>query len=194
VSLWAVANRDYLAALDTRLKSGVSRSVSARDAGRPRTSRVRGAVRSQRGQGLVEFALLTPIVLLFLGAIITFGLAMFARSNLQQAMREGARQAAVGASLTDVQNLAAGNAPEQLAPGDVQWCHPVGPSGTQGQVGDPVRVYIKYAADGQEGYPFNLVPTGSIFGGLFGANSATVRMSPRATARLEKSVAAPVNC
>jgi hypothetical protein len=146
----------------------------------------------ERGQNLIEFALMFPLVLLFIGVIIVFGLLLHTRSNLQQAVREGARQAAVGRSLTDVQNLAAGNSNSTLDPADVLWCHPIDTDGTQGKVGDPVRVYI--FRDGAEGYPYDIVPSGGTFDAVFGASAATVRMSPRATARLEKSVTAPVNC
>jgi hypothetical protein len=153
-----------------------------------KTQRGRGAM--ERGQGLMEFALLTPVVILFVAAIFIVALALNARSSLQQGVREGARQAAVGASLSQVQNLAAGNATEYIDPADVLWCHPVGPNGTQGKVGDPVRVYVYKSGD--EGYPFALVPSGGILDAF--TDPLTVRMSPRATARLEKSVAAPVDC
>ena len=98
---------------------------------------------------------------------------------------------AVGATLAQIQNLAAGNAPDALVPADVLVCHPVGSTGTTGQVGDPVRVYI--FKGGAEGYPDTLIPSGGILKAL-GAPNLTVRMSPRATARLEKSVASPVAC
>ena len=101
------------------------------------------------------------------------------------------RQAAVGAALADAPDLAAGNAPDTLIPADVRVCHPIGSSGSQGQVGDPVRVFIFNG--GSEGYPDTLIPSGGILKAL-GAPNLTVRMSPRATARLEKSVAAPVTC
>jgi hypothetical protein len=113
---------------------------------------------NERGQGLIEFALLTPFIILFIAAIVMLGLALNARSSLQQGVREGARRAAVGGTLTEVQDLAAGNAREYIDPADVQWCHPPGPGGTRGQVGDPVRVYIFDSGD--EGYPVTLVPSG----------------------------------
>jgi hypothetical protein len=50
---------------------------------------------SSRGQTLVEFALLSPVIILFLVAIIDFGVAMDRRIVLQHAAREGARMAAV---------------------------------------------------------------------------------------------------
>jgi hypothetical protein len=147
---------------------------------------------SERGQNLVEFALLTPFVIAFLAIIVMVGLALHGRASLQQAVREGARQAAVGASLTDVQDLAAANAPNHLEPADIHWCHPVGAtSGTQGKVGDPVRVYIEI--DGEEGFPFKIVPTTGILAAI-GVSPITVQMEPRGTARLEKSVTSPVNC
>lgn len=146
---------------------------------------------TERGQNLIEFALLAPAVLVFIGIIVVIGLALNTRSSLQQAVREGARQASVGATLSDVQNLAAGNAPDVLIPADVRVCHPVGPSGTKGQVGDPVRVYLYKS--GAEGYPYRLVSSGEILSAA-GVPNLTVRMSPRATARLEKSVATPVDC
>ena len=77
-----------------------------------------------------------------------------------------------------------------LDPGDIAWCHPV-VNGSQGSIGDPVVVYIW--RDGAEGYEFTLAPSTGIFNAL-GVNSITVNMSPEARARLEKSVATPVNC
>ena len=47
------------------------------------------------GQALVEFALITPFLLLFLVAIIEFGRAWNEHQVLTDATREGARQAAV---------------------------------------------------------------------------------------------------
>jgi hypothetical protein len=141
---------------------------------------------NERGQNLIEFALLFPIVLLFIGLIVVFGLLLHTRSNLQEAVREGARQAAVGKSLNEVQDLAAGNSNSTLDPSDIKWCFPDGTGG----VGDPVQVYIYN--DGDEGYPYEIVPDGGTFDVVFGASAFTIRMDPRATSRLEKSVPASV--
>ena len=51
---------------------------------------------SQRGQGLVEFAMLVPVFLLLLLGMLEFGLVFDQRLTLQYATREGAR---VGAAL-----------------------------------------------------------------------------------------------
>jgi len=50
---------------------------------------------SSRGQTLIEFALLSPIIIILLVGIIDFGMAMDRRIVLQHAAREGARMAAV---------------------------------------------------------------------------------------------------
>ena len=53
-------------------------------------------VRNNRGQALVEFALLLPLVMLILIGIVEFGRAWQAKQTLTDAAREGARIAAVG--------------------------------------------------------------------------------------------------
>jgi membrane-associated phospholipid phosphatase len=165
----------------------IARGFSAVPLKTPRTARVLGRLQPvERGQNLIEFALMFPAVLLFIGVIVVFGLMLHTRSNLQQAVREGARQAAVGASLAQVQDLAAGNANETIDPADIKWCFPNGTGG----VGDPVKVYIY--KDGDTGYPYELVPTGGTFNAVFGAGALTVRMGPTATTRLEHSVSAAV--
>jgi hypothetical protein len=50
---------------------------------------------SRRGQALVEFALVFPIFMLLLMAIIVFGLFVFYNQQLENAAREAARYAAV---------------------------------------------------------------------------------------------------
>jgi hypothetical protein len=143
----------------------------------------------ERGQNLIEFALLAPFVLIFIGAIVIFGLAMNARASVQHAVREGARAASTGATLQQVKNAATLQADEWLDAPDVYWCHPDSPD--RGKVGSQVVVYLDREGDddpgGQLGIPFTLVATGGILG-IFGADDLTVQLSPKATARLEKSV------
>ena len=52
-------------------------------------------LRNQRGQALVEFALLLPLVMLILIGIIEFGRAWQAKQTLTDVAREGARIAAI---------------------------------------------------------------------------------------------------
>ena len=52
--------------------------------------------REERGAALVEFALILPILVLFVFGIVEFGRAYSARIELTAAVREGARAAALG--------------------------------------------------------------------------------------------------
>ncbi len=67
------------------------------------------ARRARTGQNLVEFALVAPLLFLFLFGIMEFGWAFYAYSELSNAAREGARYAAVHGE------LCAQNPPCQLA-------------------------------------------------------------------------------
>ena len=70
---------------------------------RPRASRRWLAVRRRRrpfdrGQSLVEFALILPVLMIMVFGIIDFGLGLRSYISLTNATREGARFAAVGNS------------------------------------------------------------------------------------------------
>jgi Flp pilus assembly protein TadG len=71
--------------------------------------------RGERGQSLVEFAMVVPILLLLVFAIIDFGRLLMNQVTLTNAVREGARIAAVGATsgevTTRVQTTAPGLTP-----------------------------------------------------------------------------------
>jgi len=53
------------------------------------------ARRKERGQELVEFALILPLLLLLLVGIFEFGYVVFVQNSLSNAVREGARYGAV---------------------------------------------------------------------------------------------------
>jgi Flp pilus assembly protein TadG len=57
----------------------------------------------QDGASAVEFALLTPVLCIFLFGIIAFGLAFLQVQSIRTAVREGGRAAAVGAQISTVQ-------------------------------------------------------------------------------------------
>ncbi|NPV27636.1 MAG: pilus assembly protein [Firmicutes bacterium] len=75
-------------------------------------------IRQQRGQALVEVALVLPIFLLLIFGIIEFGRVLGAYLLITHASREGARAGAVGAADTDIAN-AVNNAVPTLDPGRV---------------------------------------------------------------------------
>ena len=58
-------------------------------------SRVLSSLKSERGQALVEFAFIGPLLLFFILIVVDFGIAMDRRELVQHAVREGARRAAV---------------------------------------------------------------------------------------------------
>ncbi len=55
--------------------------------------RVSSFIRSQRSQGLTEFAIIAPIILLLTFGVVDFGRALYVYITLQQAANEGARVA-----------------------------------------------------------------------------------------------------
>ena len=57
-----------------------------------------GTRRGHRGASLVEFALILPLLSMFLFGIVQFGLAYDAKQSINSAAREGARYAALATS------------------------------------------------------------------------------------------------
>lgn len=57
----------------------------------------------ESGQSLVEFAMVLPMLLLILFAVIDFGRILQAHVSLTNAVREGARVGAVGGSPSEIQ-------------------------------------------------------------------------------------------
>jgi len=76
--------------------------------------------RRERGQTLVEFALVVPLFVLILAGIFDFGRAIYAYHTLLNASREAARQAVVDQTLTHIEGRAVDNAVAlRLTAGDV---------------------------------------------------------------------------
>ena len=120
----------------------------------------------ERGSAAVEFALLLPILLLLLLAMVQVGVIARDSLVLTQASRAGAREAAVQGSNDAVDEAvraaAVGLDPERLSV-DVTW------SGTRG---DPVTVSVAYEA-----------PVASVLAGWLFPESVSLRAS--ATMRQE---------
>jgi hypothetical protein len=159
------------------LMNGVRRPTAV-----PKTRGV-AVARAESGQNLVEFAFISPLLILMIGAIIMVALGLHTRSNLQQAVREAARQVAVG-NTANADDIGSGNSGGTLSASEIKWCRP---PGSNGQVGDEVRAYVDETGGGTEGYSYTIIPSTGIFQAM-GVNSLSVTMSPRATARLEKSL------
>lgn len=66
---------------------------------------------NEKGQSLVEFSIILPLLLLVVMAIIEFGMMFNSYISIQNASREGARSGIVGSSDTDIQNLIISTSP-----------------------------------------------------------------------------------
>lgn len=62
-------------------------------------------IRNNKGQALVEFAIILPILLIILMGIIEFGMMMNSYLTIQNAAREGARLGIVGGTDIEINTL-----------------------------------------------------------------------------------------
>lgn len=93
---------------------------------------------------MVELALVLPILLLVLFAVIQFGLAFWSYQQVSAAASEGARRAAVSRSASDRNGViarAARDASPNLAPDDMNVS-----SSSSWTAGSPVTVTVTYPA------------------------------------------------
>lgn len=67
--------------------------------------------RSERGQGLVEFAVVLPIIIVTVFGILDLGRAVFAYNTLAQAARQASRVAIVNQDVADIRQAAIAAAP-----------------------------------------------------------------------------------
>ncbi len=145
-------------------------------------------VSGQRAQGLVEFAVIFPLLVFFLFAIFDVGLALNRRATLQHAVREGARYAALSDNSSGALSLVClrtvGQSQDLLDDAHVSLSYAdVDSSGTVGP-GDAVDVKAKYTYK-----PFMLR---SILG-FFGTTIADINMDVTGSSRLELPLASPMS-
>ena len=57
--------------------------------------------KNERGNAIIEFAMVFPVLLILIVSVMDFGLCFFAEHTLQFATREGVRMALVGRTLND---------------------------------------------------------------------------------------------
>jgi Flp pilus assembly protein TadG len=152
---------------------------------------LKGRLQNQRGQALIEFALLFPFLMMFLFVLLDFGIAIDRRVVIQHAVREGVRQGAVGlpADLAgddnDIKDLVVKQSQDTLSRDDITICFVDGPDANTnpGNVGDSIRVSATYV------YAFDAV-SGQLLLPLVGVNPGDldITMTPNAEATLESSV------
>jgi Flp pilus assembly protein TadG len=68
-------------------------------------------IRNQKGQALVEFALILPILMLVVMAILQFGMMLNSYLTIENASREGARSGIIGSSDDEIEQLIISTAP-----------------------------------------------------------------------------------
>jgi len=141
----------------------------------------------QRGQALIEMALVLPIILVFLIVIVDFGFAFDRREVIQHAVREGARSAAVGTDVVAVEALTAKQSGDifNTVTNPVTVCYVDGTdSGVYpGNAGDSVQVSGEYM------YDF-IIGSGAFLSGAIPG----IKMTPSSQARLEKTVLGAGTC
>ena len=154
---------------------------------------VRRKLVSERGQALLEFAFVAPLILMFLLAIVDFGIAIDRRVVLDHAVREGGRFAAVGgdafttgvgATDADIREYTATQSQGIAGAADIEVCYEdTNGNFTLGDVGDNVRVQAHYFHDFVTG-----------FTGFFNTSLVGIAMDPSASARLEQSAIGRTEC
>lgn len=176
----AALSRVDLAAAFRRARAGLERF------GAQLLPRLKPAT-SERGQALIEFALVLPIILVFLLTLVDFGIALDQREVIQHAAREGARKGAVGWSVTDIEDEVVNQSQGILTEDNITVCYvDVDGDGSAFDAGDNARVMIEYD------YEFS-IGAGELLT-VFGAPVPSIEMTPEAEARLESSVSGGVEC
>ncbi len=147
-------------------------------------------VRSGRGQTLIEFAFVLPLILVFFFSIVDFGIAIDRRITLQHGVREGARFAAVHSVEIDIQQKTVDQSQGIIDVAAVGVCYLDGIDGntTVGDPGDSVRVSVLPG-----GFTWEFPIMTEILG-AFGVPPLSIDMTPSGTARLERGVAGAVAC
>jgi Flp pilus assembly protein TadG len=101
-------------------------------------------VSNDRGQSIVEFALIAPVVLLVMFGIVSFGLIFTWKNQLNNAAREGARAGAVCKSYDEIIQVVTNNL--TIIPHPETVAVTVTPRDDR-EKGAPITVELRYTAD-----------------------------------------------
>ena len=128
----------------------------------------------EKGQALVEFALLVPIFLLLLFAIVDFGMGFYSWITVTNAAREGARLGVVMATAQQIEDRV--NQTADLPNESTRMTVTV--TNAQGQPGESVVVKVDYDYD-------LITPLAGIVSFVSGSVGPTLTFSSTAEMRLE---------
>ena len=127
----------------------------------------------QRGQALMELALVVPIFLILLLSIVDFGWALRSWITVTNSAREGARAGAVGATCDDIKQRAVDTSADLLSLSDVTV------DNCQGDPGTNVEVTVSYE------YSW-ITPLGGLLTTFTGGSlPSTLTMTSKTDMRLE---------
>lgn len=140
------------------------------------------AASGQKGQTIIEFAFMAPIIFVFLFVIVDFGIALDRRITLQHAVREGARTAGVKADPVAAQQATAAQAQDLVTAGEVDVCFVDENGNGKADALEPVKVSTSFT------YQFT-IPFAQLFGafGIGIPGGGAIDMTPDATSALENN-------
>ena len=122
------------------------------------------SLKNNKGQALVEFAIILPILLLLLMGIFQFGMMLNTHLTIENASREGARVGIVGSTDAEIQNLIIAISPI-LNPQDLTLT--ITPDETNRNSGDTLTVKVTY------NYKLNVPIISSLFNDVVVLNGQT---------------------
>jgi Flp pilus assembly protein TadG len=143
--------------------------------------------RRERGQALVEFALIFPLLILIIFIFIEFGIGFARYNEVVNGAREGARSAVVGASRAEVKSSVIAKLPNlSLSTSDVCVTYPDSDGNGTADPGESVVVAVTFQ------YPTitPLADFANVF--TFGAFPTNIEMTASADMRLEQGVGGPL--
>lgn len=101
-------------------------------------------LKNQKGQALVEFAIILPILLMLVMGILQFGMMLNTYLTIENASREGARAGIIGSSDAEIKNLIIATSPS-LDPACLTVI--ITPDEPNRKSGDTLTVQITYNYD-----------------------------------------------
>lgn len=138
---------------------------------------MKGDATRRKGQGLVEFALIVPLFLILLLAMVEFGRAWMTKNILTGAAREAVRVAAVQVNFATADNVAKARA--------------TGVLNSAGIAVPPAQVLVEQYESPEPGlkvtvnYPFPLIVGGNFGLGRFFGGGSTILLSSETSMRKE---------
>lgn len=121
-------------------------------------------IKNQKGQALVEFALILPILLLLIMGIIQFGMVINAYLSIQNAAREGARAGIVGNTDLEVTTIMIATSPSLR---EEYLSITITPTEINRSAGEPLTVKVSYS------YPIIIPIIDSLFSDTILLNAET---------------------